>query len=365
MKVVRFIYLLLTSTFLLACSVDEDESGPAVQGVPERIPINWDVESAYAPIGSRALIDNNLLESRCTPKSDGTCESIGIWGQYVATKNGQATTYVEFDSTPLTFAPKEEDTNPHNSWNYPGESRYWENGAMYYFRACYPLDLMKSLMTQMDATVLQGGPINTSVLQEDILVAVNHVNTITASLTKPVQLDLQHVFAAIRFKIKADDGFTPPEGEAVTSCWLQNTTDATDLFSPSGYLVHSGDEKSDIKWYTYESSKSPMYVWKHKGVPFDTENLLYTPNDGMQGDEYTNNDGWLLVVPQEVKEETLTFCYTMKNTGDMVFTTKIPHITYECGKQYTYILEIRGSGVDITLKIADWNKIDSSHDIIL
>lgn len=130
MKVVRFIYLLLTSTFLLACSVDEDEIGSTHQGTPERIPINWIVESANDPIGSRALIDNNLLEARCTPKSDGTCESIGIWGQYVTTKNGQSTTYVEFDATPLTFAPKTEDTNPHNSWNYPGESRYWENGAV-------------------------------------------------------------------------------------------------------------------------------------------------------------------------------------------------------------------------------------------
>ena len=48
-----------------------------------------------------------------------------------------------------------------------------------------------------------------------------------------------------------------------------------------------------------------------------------------------------------------------------VFEKNIPAITYEAGKQYNYILTISGSEVDLTLKIADWNLLDSSYDIVL
>ena len=79
--------------------------------------------------------------------------------------------------------------------------------------------------------------------------------------------------------LKAVDGFVPATGEGVTSCWLQNKTNATNLFSPSGYLVHSGNASPDITWHPYESSAAPMYKWKHQGVSFDKENTLYTSNN--------------------------------------------------------------------------------------
>jgi hypothetical protein len=176
---------------------------------------------------------------------------------------------------------------------------------------------------------------------------------------------MQHIFAAIKFKVKAADGFTPASGEGVTSCWLQNKSDAKNLFSPSGYLVHSGNVGPVITWYPYESSKAPMYVWKHQGMNFETEKTLYTSNAGLDGSEYTHNDGWILVVPQTVKEGTLQLCYTLKNAGSQVFSANIPAVEYEHGKKYTYVLSITGSGVNIALTIKPWNHLDSSYDITI
>jgi hypothetical protein len=83
----------------------------------------------------------------------------------------------------------------------------------------------------------------------------------------------------------------------------------------------------------------------------------------MKGSEYTNNDGWLLVVPQQVKPGSLRFYYTLKQAGSEVFSVEIPAITYQAGKQYTYMLEIKGSSADVSLTIAPWNHLESSYEV--
>ena len=361
-----FLLLILTSLFV-GCAQEADSLLP--EPLPaSKTPIQWSV-APVAPVRPtapmRALVTNDLMQQTCTPVANGTHESIGLWGQYTSSESSTPGIVVEFNAAPLTYAPKAEDTNPHNDWNYPGDVKYWEVRSVYDFRACFPQQLMTSLMTQMDATIFQGGPINTSVLQEDILVAATQVNTLTSDLVLPVRLNLQHIFAAIKFKVKAVYGFTPPNGEAVTSCWLQNQSSATDLFSPSGYLVHSGNVNPEIKWYPYEASTAPMYEWQHSGVSFTQENTLYTPNNGMKGSAYTNNDGWLLVVPQQVKAGSLRFYYTLKQAGSEVFSVEIPAITYEPGVQYTYMLEIKGSSADVVLTTAPWNYLESSYDVVM
>lgn len=355
-----FLLLILTS-LSIGCAQEAETLLPEPLPV-SKMPIQWSV-NPEAP--ARALVDNAAMQQACTPLANGTHESIGLWGQYTAAATATPGIVVEFNATPLTFAPRTEDTNPFNDWNYPGDVKYWETAAVYDFRACFPQKLMTTLMTQMDATIFQGGPINTSVLQEDILVAATQVNTATSNLGRPVHLNLQHIFAAIKFKVKAVAGFVPPTGEALTSCWLQNQTSATDLFSPSGYLVHSGNVNPEIRWYPYEASTAPMYEWQHQGVSFNQENTLYTPNNGMKGSAYTNNNGWLLVVPQQVKDGTLRFNYTLKQSGSEVFSVQIPAITYEPGKQYTYMLEIKGSSAEVTLTITPWNYLESSYDVVM
>lgn len=352
---------MLTASLIFAGCAQETEYLFPEPLPASKYPISWNVQS----LQTRALADNSLLKESCREKADGTNESIGIWGQYTSNQNGQNHTVQEFVATPLNYGVKESENNALDHWYYPGDLSYWQTPSVYDFRACYPQELMTTLMTQMDATMFQGGPINTSTLQEDILVAAIQIDTRRANLSEAVPLNMRHIFAAIQFKVKAVDGFVPATGEGVTSCWLQNKTNAANLFTPSGYLVHSGNASPDITWHPYESSAAPMYKWKHQGVSFDNENTLYTPNGGLEGEVYTKNGGWLLVVPQTVKSGTLQFCYTLQNAGTQVFSVNIPPITYEHGKKYTYVLEIRGSETELKLSIAPWNHLESSYDITI
>ena len=348
-------YILLTATFIIAgCARGTEQLFPEPEPA-YHTPISWSIDQG----STRAMTDNDVLKQACTPTADGTNETIGVWGDYTVNSGGQNVTYKEFIATPLTYSP-----GTFNSWEYPGDARYWELRATYDFRACYPQELMTGLMTQMDATMLQGA-LNTSTLQEDILVAATRVDTRSANLSDPVRLEMKHIFAAIKFNVKAVDGFVPGTNEGVTSCWLQNKSNETNLFSPAGYLVHRGNDNPEIIWHPYESSSAPMYVWEHQGVDFYCENTLYTPNGGLKGEEYTHNDGWLLIVPQTVKSGTLQFCYTLQNAGTQVFSVNIPPITYEHGKKYTYVLEIRGSETELKLSIAPWNHLESSYDITI
>jgi hypothetical protein len=350
---------------LICCSAFEESLAEGIPADPMPVRhICWNIQQGTT-VSTRSLVDDEALRQACTPNVYGNYESIGVWGQYSTSEDEQTRTYSVFSAEPLTYGAKTEDTNPYNDWNYPGEARLWASYSQYDFRACYPQALMTSLMTQMEPTIIQGGPINTSVLQEDMLVAAAHVDIQTEMPSGPVPLKMEHIFAALRFKVRAAEGYTPSGGEGITSCWLQNKGTATNLFSPSGYLVHSGNVNPEITWYTYESSSAPMYKWEHTGLTFATENILYTSNGGRAGQEYTQNEGWLLVVPQQVRGGTLQFCYTMNSAGSHVFSVDIPAIKYEYGKRYTYILEISGASVEIKLTIADWNRLDSVHDIIM
>lgn len=343
------------SLFLNSCNEADDYP----IDTPEKQAISWSLEA------SRALVNNDLLQSSCTPNVNGDYQSIGVWGSYTTSENGTANTYSIFDATPLIYAQKGEHTNPYNDWNYPGEARFWMTQAQYNFRACYPQALMTSLMTQIDATMLQGGPINTQDLQEDMLVAATHIDIQDEVPSGPVVLNMKHIFAALRFKVKAAQGYTPPSEEKITSCWLQNNGTSTELFSPSGYLVHSGNENPEITWYPYESPSVPMYKWSHNGISIATETLLYGADGVTEGDVYTKNDGWILVVPQQVKQGTLQFCYTMNSAGSHVFSVDIPAVKYEDGMRYTYVLEIGGADATGSLTLADWNCFDAVYDIIM
>ena len=188
MKNFSYIFLLLIAISTIAgCAEETIES---LQPTPAyKKMISWSVVSNNTQPGGRALMNNTLLQEACTPTIGG--ESIGIWGDFTVRQDNEYVTFKEFNATQLVYAAKAEDSNPTSDWNYLGKARYWENAATYNFRACYPQELMTNLMTEIGATILQGGPINTSTIQEDILVAATQVNTLTANLSKPVELNME------------------------------------------------------------------------------------------------------------------------------------------------------------------------------
>lgn len=355
-------FRLISSTLLLGLSACSGDNGLLPKPESKSNTINWAVNSSVV-MQSRVLVDDDVLQNACKPVPGGTCESVGVWGQYVIEENGQPSTHAEFTAVPLTYAAKTEETNPYNNWNYPGKARAWTYGGIYTFCACYPQTLMESLMTEITPTILQG-VVNTAEVQADLLVASAYVDTNTSVPSGPVPLEMKHILAALRFGVQAEQGYDPGD-DAVTSCWLQNQIAVTDLFSTSGYLVYSGNETSTIVWHPYESNTIPMYVWEHSmGLTFNDESKtwLYTDN---ADNAYTTNDGWLLVVPQQVKSNSLHFCYTLKNAPGKVFTRVVPPITYQPGYKYTYGLSIGGADATLTLTIAPWNRLESSYNIDL
>lgn len=358
MKFSRFIALLTISIIAAGCAQEVDEPLPEPQ--PARKAISCGI-SGVAGLSTRTLVTNANLQTLCAAGT-GT-ESIGLWGVFV---NAGTRTKI-FNAEPLTYGAKAQDTNPYNQWNYPSETRYWNSGMLYDFRACFPQDLMTNLMEQMDATNFQG-PINTKNTQDDILVGATRVNTQTSPLPDVVDIELQHIFAAIRFQVKAADGYTPSADEGVVACWLQNQGTTDDLFSRAGYLLHTGNETPEIHWTPYSSVFEELYRWEYPtGVNFDDDepHSLYVPNGTNVGELYTRNDSWIMVIPQTVKAGSLKFFYKMKHTADKVFSVTIPAITYQPGVQYNYILEIRGASATISLTIQDWNKLDASYDVEL
>ena len=358
--------VLFGSICLAGCNGSgEDFPTPSDQ---EKLPIVWQVQSQKA-VESKALInDNSALQQACTPDSEGKSESIGIWGSYEV----DAYTFLEFDAVPLTYAAKVGNTtNPSHMWNYPGDNKWWEPGAKYIFRACFPMKTMQELMSEINPKIIQG-MVTTSTVQTDLMAASAYVEATGENMSKTVQLQMRHLFSAVKFSVKAKQGYSPGNDEKVNSCWLENKDDNGGRFSTSGYLVYSGIVDSEsIVWTKSSSNSNKMYYWEHKNgisIPLSTvaASALYV-NDSDEttpGDIYCNNENWVLIIPQK-NDGSLHFGYTLSNAGSLEFKVPIPAITYEPGKLYNYVLEISGADAQITLTIADWNQLDSSYNIVL
>ena len=127
-----------------------------------------------------------------------------------------------------------------------------------------------------------------------------------------------------------------------------------------------------------------IYYWSNSGVEFSTETqtstvrpaLAYTQAGTTSGEQFTRNDGWLLILPQ-ASSGNLQFCFTTRNAEEGVYRVTIPKGTeyddnggviseeYRPGKRYTYTIRINEADVELTITAADWNVRDSSYDIEL
>ena len=104
--------------------------------------------------------------------------------------------------------------------------------------------------------------------------------------------------------------------------------------------------------------------------------LAYTQTGTTDGGLFTENDGWLLILPQ-ASSGNLQFCFTTRNAEEGIYRVNIPKGTeyddsgaviseeYQPGKRYTYTIRITEADVELTITAADWNMRDSSYDIEL
>ncbi len=381
-----------------SCSKPDRAENPTPNAAS--LPIVWEVAGVDTPDArSRALIgpefdsdgnpytdrDWTTLEQACTPQNNGgEGEAIGIWADYSYTNSQGDEVLMKnlFEGTRLIYAYKE-NGNPHSYWNYEGEDYYWYRGGKYKFRAYYPQRLAENVVTSTSAsTFVIEYP--THEMQEDLLLAYNYVDTADPQidLSQPVDLKFSHGLAAIRFFIKANY----PNSDRLTSCYLQNAE--TRDFATSGMLAYGSDtDDESISWVNgYNPPVTErIYYWSNSGVEFTTDNagnttpaLAYTDNGTTSGDLYTQNDGWVLILPQ-TSSGKLQFCFTTQSGQEAVYSVTIPEVTertqasdgtvvesraYLPGKRYTYTIAISETDLELTLTVADWNERESSHSIV-
>ena len=385
-------HTLYSLLLLLAAAGCGKQHTAEIPRVPESgtVPIVWRVDMEKNGVASRSLIGSQTdmgdisIEQACTPTADGgDGEAIGIWADYsYSDADGVQTTVKNlFEGTRLIYADKV-NGNPYDDWNYADTDLYWFVGGKYKFRGYFPQKLEDQVLSTSDATTF-AMTYSTSDFQEDLLVAYNEVDTTNpqVDLSLPVTLNFKHALAAVRFRVEASYDNT----DYLTSCYLQNAD--TKDFASIGILVYGTETAADD--FFWSMSYNPpaterIYYWSNSGVEFSTETqtstvrpaLAYTQAGTTSGEQFTRNDGWLLILPQ-ASSGNLQFCFTTRNAEEGVYRVTIPKGTeyddngdviseeYRPGKRYTYTIRINEADVELTITAADWNVRDSSYDIEL
>lgn len=386
MKVLQYIGLCLLLVTAMGC--DEDVASLTTPAETTDIPIRWRMQPVNGMQQSRALVEadgtktaEEFLQEACTSEKD---ERIVIWGDYANVISGQLITQEGFFAAAnLAYYGIGADEDSPTGWDYDGEDRFWKLGGKYKFRAYYPKNGV-NIVSSSNATtfVFEWNSIQS---QTDLLVAYKEIDTQNWNLNDPVPLDMRHALAALKFNFRFVDGYYTED--RLTGCWLENSEE--DDFSCVGILAYGGKNinPETITWteaYAYEPGVE-MYKWTYDtgvslksepGVDTDeaatdddiiTMATAYT-GGATTGDKYSANDGWLLVIPQELSGN-LCLCFTTAKGGsDNVYRAKIPANTgsngsYKPGYKYNYTVQISKTNLILTLSIAAWNKLDSSYDI--
>lgn len=378
---------MLLLPMLTACTGNEVPV-PEVKPLPEKedMRIRWDVQSVGMADG-RALIEDSLaLQAACTVGSGN--KAIGIWSAYVLEgeelKNVLGNPYGDVSLVFHENVPEIEEGVEMDNWNgwlYGDSAVHWTPKAKYTFNAYFPKSVVREISSSDISTFVV--EYNTEHYQEDLMTAYAYVDTEAAGFKskEPVSLKMLHTLSALRFQFMFmnSDGSTYNESDKLTACWLENTISGMGL-ATTGVLAF-GNIREDgtmdgehIHWF-HEDHPEPstpdrerrLYAWEDaSGVAFSSTETshTYATSHSTGNQTYSSNDGWILTIPQE-KDETVQLCFKLDTTGDLVHRIHLPETTYEPGKRYTYNIRFGQSEVTVKLKIAQWNQLDSSHNIPL
>lgn len=385
------LYIILLSAALLSGCGSEDM--PSAETSGQRI--WWNVDSVEGLRATKSLINSyDALVDACKPEGDGgDGGSISVWADYTIENE---TTKNVFEGTSIIYQDKV-GGNPHSSWNYKGNDIYWSLGGQYKFRAYYPTDADNKGANDTDgiqlgdgcnATVFQMN-YNTMMTQKDLLVAYNTIDTRSWNLSHPVPLNFRHALSALQFRFQLINtpGQEYLDSDYLTSVWMENTvTSEEEPFTSIGGMVYGDDGNAEKLGWTENKWRDPgdrLYEWKNSGVLMEnrqvgnevqtTQAVAYTAAGTTSGQMFTDNDGFLLVIPQR-SEGNVKLFFTTSHGGDTKYSITIPKITgtdldgpsetgeyFIPGYRYIYTISIIKTDIRLLLTIKPWNKLDSSY----
>lgn len=385
------LYIVLLSAALLSGCGREDMPSAEISG--QRI--WWNVDSVEGLRATKSLINSyDALVDACKPEGDGgDGGSISVWADYTIENE---TTKNVFEGTSIIYQDKV-GGNPHSSWNYKGNDIYWSLGGQYKFRAYYPTDADNKGANDTDgiqlgdgcnATVFQMN-YNTMMTQKDLLVAYNTIDTRSWNLSHPVPLNFRHALSALQFRFQLINipGQEYLDSDYLTSVWMENTVAGSEEpFTSIGGMVYGDAGNAEKLGWTENKWREPgdrLYEWKNTGVLMEnrqvgnavqtTQAVAYTKTGTTEGDLFTDNDSFLLVIPQR-SEGNVKLFFTTSHGGNTEYSITIPKITgtdlngpsetgeyFIPGYRYIYTISITKTDIRLLLTIKPWNKLDSSY----
>ena len=374
--------LIAVATLIPSCRKDGDRA--VTDGIA--LPVRFEVEQEDAATKSLICGDNDLIHA-CTPVADGGLgKAIGLWAA-ITDASGRTTNDV-FKGVQLRWFDREggHEFNPDSSeeenrqkWNTvivdeQGERAgevYWRPGETYRFRAYYPAGVELRENTSASTFIAD---YRTSLQQDDMLAGYQKMTLNTlADLQQHVKLRMKHMLSAVRFTFRFNDDF--PSTDRLTGVWMENGDEGN--FIDYGLLVYGDGTESGVESVQWYGIQAPMpgekiYEWTTSpGISFSNTDaskaLAYQPTDASstvsEGEFFTQNDGYVLMVPQTVGKDAF-ICFTTENSLGYVFRAAIPEGTVlEPGYRYTFNVIISKLDVELFITIKPWNELESSYTI--
>ena len=414
MRTIPIRYALAAALFA-GCGGDPEI--PAPVPLPGDRPVVFSAANSSSTAATKSLVGNQqeagttTLEEICTPGGGG--EAIAVWGDYC--RNGISGDVAEyttvFRDTHLVYDGIG-DAAAQKQWTYSGPVQYWMHDCSYRFRAYFPATIEPISSSNIMTLSLEYQSNRT---QDDLLIAYNEADTGAADFdpTAAVNLYFRHTLAALRFTFEL--GYD--NSDRITACWLENGV--RDDFAVTGILFCERREAGGriftkehppkkeeldayfrwLKGYCPEPKLDPFYKWsctEGNGLLLQTkitgETAVYTravaydcaPDITAQGELFTRNGGWLLILPQE-SSGNLQLCFQTEHGGkSTVFRVAVPRNTttqlyangvprvddagnpvygWRAGMRYSYMIRIQKSDLQASLAVADWNMRYSSTQI--
>lgn len=334
MKSKTLLILYAALAFLPGCT---DSDAPVRTPFEEGVPISWNV----SVIGTRALMENDAeLQAACTPGIGG--EAIAIWGSH-----NRAEGFI-FDDTRLTYETKSSASS--HLWNYVDEEdQYWLYFTKYSFWACFPAG-MDEVSIGSDGKELVVTDFDTKEHQVDLMVARAEVDTDADSFNgnAPVPLQMNHALAAVKFKVKSEDG----RATTLKSLSLSG------LYAKGDFVYQSKSTPAVTDWANH-SGNTASYDWTGT-LTFGGTAADVTGYTGASPLTQYAEDGFILVIPQQNCTPALDIA-----TTDKVYDRAVlGEVDFEPGKQYVYTITVTpADALKVTLRIKPWNELNSSYDI--